>query len=134
MAERRVRQPPWAPGGNAYLIWEVEEPAIFVGGRSAGDYQVGDDVTVRFRPNAEPDDGQHALITETWYAEDYLEMNRPVGVEPEEGEEPNFGVMCRIEFLVCRDPEDPGGTEIWSDYIYDDQADVMIYRSEEDVL
>ena len=72
-----------------------------------GDYQRGDSYGVRFVR----DDMPGSLIDVTFYAVEYDE-------NPGE-----FRVQRCVEWRVCEDPEDPGGTEVWSDAIYDDPMD-----------
>ena len=43
--------------------------------------------------------------------------------------EPPYVITSMISYLVCTDPADPGGTEVWSDMDYDDEADPFFYQS-----
>lgn len=73
------------------------------GGDVGGDIQRGGSYSVRFvRP-----DKPGSLITVTFYA---VEYGCPSG----------FVVQRQIEWLVCEDPSDPGGTENWSEVVHDD--------------
>ena len=42
-----------------------------------------------------------------------------------------FVVQRQVEWLVCEDPADPGGTEVWSDYAYDDVSETVMASAEE---
>lgn len=94
------------------MRWRCIDTEPVTGGASCGDGQYGDDVTVRFLPveGEEPDDGLHGVITETWYVENQHWQDADAA--------PEYVVMCRDEYLVCTDPEDPGMTEVRSDYLY----------------
>lgn len=118
--------------GNS-LTWTCMDTEPYVGGVSGGDYQVKDDITIRFKPEEQPDDGEYAFITETYIVED---MDAFEGKEPEEvpEEERRFGVTLRIEYLVCTDPDDLGGTEVHSDYDYEYQPEERIFRTADDAF
>jgi hypothetical protein len=47
----------------------------------------------------------------------------PAGYEECPGE---FAVQRQVEWLVCDDPADPGGTGVWPDYAVDDVTEVVI--------
>ena len=85
--------------------WQPDGSGVRMGGDRGGDFQAGDSFSVRYvRP-----DLPGALITRTVY---------PVyGACPGE-----FAVQIETEWLLCTDPADPGGTEVWSDYAYHDQS------------
>lgn len=91
----------WRPDGTG-----VEPNGDAVG----GDIQRGESYSVRFvRP-----DRPRSLVTVSFYAtesDDYP------------GE---YGVQRQVEFLVCEDPTEPGGTEVWSDCHSDDVSDEVI--------
>jgi hypothetical protein len=90
----------WGPDGTG-----VMEDGDDVG----GDIQDGKSFSVRYvRP-----DLPGALITVTYYP-----------VTQIAGE---WGVERQVEFMVCDDPADPGGTEIWSETATDSVIDVVIY-------
>jgi hypothetical protein len=89
-----------------YGNWQPDSRGVQPGGWVGGDIQRGDSYSVRYvRP-----DMPGSLITRTAYAVEY--DNLP-------GE---FVIQIQTEWLVCTDPSDPGGTEIWSDYAYDDEG------------
>lgn len=69
-------------------------------------------------------DGNHALVTRTYYLSDEFDQDgKPTG---------NDVHIVRVdEFLVCTDPADPGGTEINANYVYnplDNSASLDTYR------
>jgi hypothetical protein len=90
----------------------VKDPQIFEGGTSGGDWQVSDDVNVRYRLTAEPDDGLFAMVDENFYVES----------RADDYQSPPYVVVCQAQYHVCTDPENPGGTETYSDYEYDDSV------------
>lgn len=84
----------WKPDGG-----------IGPGADAGGDCQVGEAYDVRFlHPKI-----HGALVTVYAYAAEY--DNNP-------GE---FLVQVQTEFLTCKDPADPGGTEKWSDTTYQNE-------------
>jgi hypothetical protein len=91
------------------------EGAAEPGGWIGGDIQRGDSYDVRFVR----DDKPGSMITVSFYAVEYDECP---------GE---FAVQRQVEWLVCEDPADPGGTEIWSDYSYDDISAVVMDAEDE---
>jgi hypothetical protein len=98
--------------------WTIQEPAVSAGGDVGGDYQAGEAWSVRLTSP----DVHGALITVYVFAE-ALRVNRGHG-EVASGE---YGVMVMTEYLTCTDMDDPGGTETWSDYKYDNTADPLAY-------
>jgi len=87
--------------------WLPDGTGIHCSGQTGGDAQVGESFSVRFRRSDRPG----AIITRTAY---------PVHVAGScRGQ---FLVRLQTEWLVCNDPADPGGTEVWSDNAYDDEA------------
>jgi hypothetical protein len=85
--------------------WHPDNHGVTAGGDIGGDIQAGDSYEVRFVR----DDMPGSLITVTVYAV-YWDENR------------EYATQTQIEWMVCGDPADPGGTEIWSDVVYDDGA------------
>jgi len=84
--------------------WRTDGTGVQPGGDCGGDIQAGDSYSARFvRP-----DLPGSLMTVTFYPVEYDECP---------GE---FVVQRQLEWMVCGDPRDPGGTEIWSDVAYDD--------------
>lgn len=111
--------------------WRVDDDGLLdCGGDVGGDAQATESWTFRFVQKVEPDDGLHAIITEYWYGED---LNVFQGRDLDEDAEPQFTVGGYAEITVCRDLDDPGSTEVWSDIERDgfDDADVRIYSTAE---
>jgi hypothetical protein len=85
--------------------WQPDGTGVTSGGDVGGDIQVGEDsYSVRYLRADMPG----SMITITFYPVEYDECP---------GE---YVVQRQTEWLVCEDPADPGGTEIWSEYEYDD--------------
>lgn len=38
-------------------------------------------------------------------------------------------IECQVEYMICEDMDDPGGTEVWSDIKYDRDIDVLVSDS-----
>ena len=90
--------------------WRADATGVDSNGDCGGDIQRGDSYSVRYiRP-----DLPGSLITVAFYAVEYAELP---------GE---FVVQRQVEFMVCDDPADPGGTEVWSEVTYDDVTYVVI--------
>ena len=89
--------------------WHLDGKGIIDGGDVGGDIQVGTAWSVRYIR----DDMPGSLITVNVYAVDHDNDN-----PDRRGEE--FAIQTQTEFMVCADPSDPGGTEIWSDLDYED--------------
>jgi hypothetical protein len=86
--------------------WVADSMGVQPGGEVGGDIQAGESYAVRYRRA----DQERAIITRTAYPAQSL--TRP-GV---------FFVQVQTEWLVCADPRDPGGTEIWSESATDDES------------
>ena len=86
--------------------WQADGTGIVSNGDCGGDGQRGDSYSVRFRHPDLP----NAIITCSAYAAEDTDRNP--------GE---FFVQVQTEYIICTDPEDPGSTETWSDYSYDDE-------------
>jgi hypothetical protein len=87
--------------------WITDTMGVQPGGDVGGDIQAGESYAVRYR---RPDQ-ECAIITCTAFPAQ--SPTRP-GV---------FFVQVQTEWLVCADPRDPGGTEIWSESdTYDEAA------------
>jgi hypothetical protein len=90
-------------------------------GEIGGDIQMGAAWTRQFalrRP-----DGQWAVITDSFYAACNDGVSGPVTDESE------LYVQNQIQWLVCTDLSDLGGTETWSDHEYEDEE--RVYRMDE---
>ncbi len=88
------------------LVFERREPLVCKGG-DAAEYQVGDSWDARW--TARLSEGW-AVVTQTFYLAN-LKGRR--------------FVESRVEFIWCRDPADPGGTELASDEVWIDHTDDM---------
>jgi hypothetical protein len=71
-----------------------------------------------------PVDGVHALITVGFYCRDLwqnggepIEFDQITLTEPPPASE-RYCIEQQIEFMRCRDPQNPGDTEEWCDYVY----------------
>lgn len=96
------------------ITWR-REGDICAGGAVGGDWQASEAWNMRFLPCEEPDDGLHALVDENWYAErvdDPKDSDKVLG----------YQVTCQTTLTICTDTTDPGGTEEWTDIIYDSLA------------
>jgi hypothetical protein len=82
--------------------WQRCEPAVSPAGDVGGDIQASDAWDARWqRPLP---DGMTAMVTRAFYE------------AREDGKPPTPWLLeCQTEYLICRDPADPGGTEVWSD-------------------
>lgn len=88
--------------------WTPDEHGVQPGGDCGGDYQVTESYSRRFvRPGV-----PGAMITVSFYG---VACHDADGVPTGE-----YAVEEQTEMLVCTDPADPGGTEVWSDYAYRD--------------
>jgi hypothetical protein len=85
--------------------WEADGTGIQPGGDVGGGIQAGESFSVRYRRACVP----LAMITRTAY---------PAEDEQWPGE---FFVQVQTEWLTFTDVGDPGGSETWSDYGYDDE-------------
>lgn len=94
------------------ITWQVQDPAVAPGGDVGGDYQAGEAWSVRLASDQVPG----ALITVYAFAEALH--------DPDDG---RYRVQVMTEYLTCTDISDPGGTETWSDYVYDGTADPRVY-------
>jgi hypothetical protein len=94
--------------------WYVDATGVVPDGVQGGDIQIGDSWGLRLRR----DDKPGSIIDITYWA----------FADPENRGE--FGVTRQVEWLVCEDPEDPWGTEIWSDSEQSDVNDLVMRRAE----
>lgn len=112
--------------------WQCLDIEPFDGGASCGDWQVFEDISVRYRPTWElmvstTPDGLYGVITETYYVEDERAY---ASWQEREELPPRFVVGCRTEYMVCTDPLDPGGTEVDCWYEYQDPSMSKTHVSE----
>lgn len=89
------------------MRWRKDE-TIFPAGDVGGEEQVSEGYSVRFYPVVEPVDGRHALITVNLYAA--------------YGAEGRYSAETQTEYMICTDLDDVGGTEEWSDIVYEDSV------------
>lgn len=85
-------------------------------GSPGGDKQIGPASSRRFQLAVE--DGTFAVVTVYSYAT-REERNVDEEGNPTDEPVPYLDVEEQTEFIICTDPDDPGGTEIWSEYEYD---------------
>lgn len=98
------------------MNWKPDGTGVQSAGDIGGDIQRGETYSVRFvRP-----DKPGSLYTVTFYAVEY-DHQCP-------GE---FVVQEQTEWMVCEDPRDPGGTEIWSDMQTRDISEHVWYTQAE---
>jgi hypothetical protein len=88
--------------------WIADDAGVQPGGDVAEDIQAGESYSIRYRRS----DRRCAMITRTAY---------PAEVAGHQGV---FFVQVRTEWLICSNPLDPGGTEIWSESITDDEPGI----------
>jgi hypothetical protein len=88
------------------LVFERRKPLVSRGG-DAAEYQVGD-ASWDARWTVRLSDGTWAVVTQTFYLADFKGRRF---------------VESQVEYLVCTDPADPGGTELASDIQYIDHGD-----------
>lgn len=101
--------------------WTADGPPL-AGGTVGGD-GAGEAVSVRYtceKPGS--------LTDVYWYVVDLRERN-----EADENDEYPWDVEEMTQFMVCTDPNDPGSTEVWSDYTYDNLSAVS-YKTEADAI
>ena len=87
--------------------WVPDEMGITRGDQVGDDDQAGESYSIRFHRADRPG----AIITRTAY---------PVTVTESRGGQ--FLIRVETEWLVCSNPADPGGTEVWSDRRREDET------------
>jgi hypothetical protein len=110
-------------GGRQGVRWTKVDPPVAPAGDVGGDWQATLAYSARFRPAEEPADGQHALVTDSWYGE-------ATGPTWRDGP---FRLACQREYLICEDPKNPGSTEVWADSNYGWLAGVFASTAEAEV-
>jgi hypothetical protein len=100
------------------MSWYEVEGGIFDdAGDQGGDVQVGRSFSKRFHNTKIP--GVHVDA-----------VAYPVaGDGNSEPDLTDVGVQLCVEFMICTDLKDPGGTEKWCDYRYSNKADPLRYGS-----
>jgi hypothetical protein len=96
--------PPRADTASPGLPWVRDQRGggVLPGGDVGGDAQLAESFSVRFHHR----DRTGAMVTYRYYAALDLDDLATDSVERQ------------TEYLVCTDPADPGGTEVWSDSRY----------------
>lgn len=94
---------------NENLTW-TQDGDDLPGGDVGGDIQVGESLSRRYVPDAQPHDGTYAFITTYLYPVQYDENDT------------TFAVQRMDEYVICTDPSDPGMSEVRSDYRYDEAS------------
>jgi hypothetical protein len=98
------------------MTWQQVGGVMDVGD-VGGDWQIGPAPSVRFQHTEKPG----SLMTVAIYPVMHSEGDTCV---PRTCIPGSLDLQQQIEYMVCTDPEDPGGTEQWSDYEYEILADL----------
>lgn len=101
--------------------WVEHGPLFEDAGDHGGDVQVGKAYSRRFRHTSLPG----RLYTVTAYpiqAEGLISTGYRDPLDPSRivKDDPPIRLEWQSELMVCRSTDDPGGTEVWSDYGYPD--------------
>lgn len=86
-------------------------------GVPSGDYEVTEAWNVRLHNDALP----NAVVDADYFVERTM--------AEAEGDPPEYAVTGMIQFTICDDRDDPGGTETWADIEYDNDADPLAYSN-----
>jgi hypothetical protein len=95
------------------MSWQLNDPPVGVAGDIGGDGQVTEAYEARWSHHLA--DGSVALVTRAFYV-----------AGPHTADDPAAGPLrleCQTEYLICTNIADPGGTEVWSDYVYSEGPD-----------
>lgn len=87
--------------------WQQTPDGVQLGGDVGGDIQITEAFAVTYRNLKELEEGLYSLITVYFYGVSYKET--PDTTKPHD-------IIGMLEYMVCTDPTDPGGTEKWSGY------------------
>lgn len=121
--------------------WNEIGTLIMDAGEIGGDVQTGPAHSRRFQLALE--DGTFANVTTYAYATtEYRETDEDgdeTGKVSDDGDSFEtsvtvYGFTDQVEYLICRDPEDLGGTEINSDYTYDTETHMLTIETHEDAV
>lgn len=109
------------------MAWKLDATGLMEDdGQPGGDVQVGNACSIRLE-NRELDqkseEGRVHLVTVHVYPEGSERPEMPGEVDPT-----SLSLVMQTGFLVCTDREDPGGSEVWSDYQYD-ALDTRAFRN-----
>jgi hypothetical protein len=108
--------------GKPTASWMADGPVMPDSGVVGGD-GAGQSFSIRYtRP-----DIPGAIITSYWYAVD--ESERYLDDPDDPDARTGWDVENLNEYLICTDPTDPGGTEVWSTYEYETPA-LMVLETE----
>lgn len=109
--------------------WIPDHQGAVDGGQIGGDVQLTNAWTVRFRLGdgdvpAAPRKGcgkeLHSLLEISFYGVTRLEGVYDDGIAKDSDGEPIIWLIMQAEYMVCTDPDDPGSTERWCEYDYQD--------------
>jgi hypothetical protein len=100
IGNHRIQDPAAAADDRPIWIRDQRGGGVVPGGDVGGDSQVSESFSVRFHHRDRPG----ALVTYCYYAAADPDDSAAITVERD------------AEFMVCTDPADPGGTEVWSAY------------------
>lgn len=110
-------------GWNKDETWVVDAKSS----GACGDDAVGNYYQSHYWKKGRVDDEDVFLVVECNY---FVEQYDNDGDRAEDDPH-RFGCEVQNGFIICRDKDDPGGTEIWSDYTYE-SADARFFETIED--
>jgi hypothetical protein len=93
---------------NVHTYIEMSPPWPLPNGDIGGDRQLGESWGRRFRREQPTADGDHPMVNVSFYVE-----------AGDFGAGESTAMMREVEYMLCRNPNDPGATETWSDTRYD---------------
>ena len=122
----------WIPDG-----WGVQSSNETIG----GDNQITDSYSVRYlladdngTLKARIDsDGRKIYAVLTVYVYAAARMDELGNLEPDSDGQPVIWLATQVERMLCTNPEDPGSTEVWSDYEYTDLDQFFVTQEAADV-
>jgi hypothetical protein len=100
IGNHRIQEPAASADDGPIWIRDQRGGGVLPGGDVGGDRQASESFSVRFHHRDHPG----VLVTYSYYAAVDEENPAITTVERE------------TEYLVCTDPDDPGGSEVWSAY------------------
>jgi len=100
IGNHRVQDPAAAADDRPIWIRDQRGGGVLPGGDVGGDRQASESFSVRFHHRDHPG----VLVTYSYFAA--VDEENPAAIT----------VQRDTEFMVCTDPYDPGGTEVWSAY------------------
>jgi hypothetical protein len=92
-------------------MWREHDSGLMCAGDVGGDNQVGKGWSKRFVRTDSPG----SLLTVSIYPIGHSEGDTCVPRDCRPGQ---IDLEAQVEYMICTDPDDPGGTEVWSDYLY----------------